>query len=71
MEDADDPEIGAVSGIQIGSNFRPWRSCAEGSALIHPSFGLSESPQNKFPEKAKQAEQGFHGNRLLKKLKEI
>jgi hypothetical protein len=71
VEDDDDPEIGAVAGMQIGSNFRPWRSCTEGSAVIQPSFGLSENPQNEFPEKAQQAEQGFHGNRLLKKIKEF
>lgn len=74
MEDDDEEEgrgFRSVTCTEIGSIFRPWRSCTESSVIIGPSIEVSEEPQKEFPEKAKQVEQGFRGSRLPKEIKEF
>lgn len=69
--DDDEAGIGTITTPQIRKIFCSWRSCTEGCAVIEPSFGPSENPEKGFPERAEQAEQGFHGRRLLNKIREL
>jgi hypothetical protein len=73
MEDDEEEGRGirSVTCTETGSIFRPWRGCTEGYVIIDPSLEVSEYVQKEFPEKVEQAEKGFAGGRLPKKIREF